>query len=284
MVNKQEKRVLVLSGGGSRGAFQVGVLKKLVENGLSWDSVHGISAGSLNGLFVASYNKDELKEKIHLLENAWAQKIKGNRTLYRPWLPLYLNYPASFFIGSLYSTAPLKKFLYQNYNLDMVKGSEVNFYVGAVCLNDGTYCLKNKHEVDDIIKWVLASSSFPLAFSPVKIEGKKFVDGGLRNLTPFQSAINEKPDVIDVILTRPISDTLDYKENFKTNVSIGLRTIEVMIDEIFINDLRKYCDRKDVKINIYEPSKHFNYQVLDFNHKNIVETIRLGYEETIVKQ
>lgn len=281
--NTNKKRVLVLSGGGSKGAYQVGALKKLVEHGVVWDSVHGISVGSLNGLFISSFNKEELKDNFFKLEKIWTEVIKGNKTLYKPWLPFYLNYPASFFIGSLFSTKPLKKFLYKHYNIESIKKSLVDFNVGVTSLTDGKYELKNKNECEDIIKWVLASSSFPLAFPPQKINGKKYVDGGIRNLTPFHSAFKDCPDIIDVILTRRITDGFIEKKDFKTNVSIGLRAIEIMMDEIFINDLKINCQKNGIKINIYSPGKDLDYGVLDFNKKNILETIKLGYEETVVK-
>jgi predicted acylesterase/phospholipase RssA len=56
------KRGLCLSGGGSHGAYQVGVLKALSESGRSWDYVSGVSVGSINGIFIAMHKPEEQKK------------------------------------------------------------------------------------------------------------------------------------------------------------------------------------------------------------------------------
>lgn len=57
-----EKIGLVLEGGGSKGAYQVGVLKALLENGYRFDAVTGTSIGALNGAILAQEGLDTLEE------------------------------------------------------------------------------------------------------------------------------------------------------------------------------------------------------------------------------
>ena len=54
------KRVLIMSGGGSKGAFQAGVIEQLRKNGWEPDAVAGISVGALNGVMVATGKSNEL--------------------------------------------------------------------------------------------------------------------------------------------------------------------------------------------------------------------------------
>lgn len=54
------KRVLILSGGGSKEAFQAGVIDNLIKDGWMPDAVAGISVGALNGLMVATGQADKL--------------------------------------------------------------------------------------------------------------------------------------------------------------------------------------------------------------------------------
>jgi len=62
-------KALVLSGGGSAGAFQVGVLRYLVDNeNVEYDIHTGISVGALNSALLAS---GTMKETLPLLENIW---------------------------------------------------------------------------------------------------------------------------------------------------------------------------------------------------------------------
>jgi len=75
-------KALVLSGGGCRGAFQVGVLKKMLKENpeLDYDIYSGISVGALNTSMLAS---GPLKETLPALESIWTQDIKGNRSVWK---------------------------------------------------------------------------------------------------------------------------------------------------------------------------------------------------------
>ena len=54
------KRVLIMSGGGSKGAFQAGVIEQLNREDWDPDAVAGISVGALNGVMVATGQSDKL--------------------------------------------------------------------------------------------------------------------------------------------------------------------------------------------------------------------------------
>jgi len=54
-----KKRALILGGGGSKGAFQVGKLKQLVEQGYKWDQITGVSVGAINALFLGMFSKKD---------------------------------------------------------------------------------------------------------------------------------------------------------------------------------------------------------------------------------
>ena len=55
------KRALVLSGGGSRGSYQVGAIQALLEAGRQWNTIHGISVGALNASWLAMHSPEEQK-------------------------------------------------------------------------------------------------------------------------------------------------------------------------------------------------------------------------------
>ena len=73
-------KALVLSGGGCKGAFQLGVLKKLQEENpeLDYDIYSGISVGALNTSLLAT---GPLKETLPELEKVWMNDIKGNTSV-----------------------------------------------------------------------------------------------------------------------------------------------------------------------------------------------------------
>ncbi len=68
------KTGLVLSGGGAKGAYQVGVLKYMAEAGMKIDAVSGASIGALNGAIIANV-KDLTEASVHLTE-LWQLLVK----------------------------------------------------------------------------------------------------------------------------------------------------------------------------------------------------------------
>lgn len=80
MHNNATKLGLVLSGGGAKGAYQVGVLRYMAESGMTVDAVSGASIGALNGAIVAnaknvSEASEHLTELWQLLANESPLKI-----------------------------------------------------------------------------------------------------------------------------------------------------------------------------------------------------------------
>ena len=96
MSTKPIERILVLSGGGARGAYQVGVCRYLYSQGWQPDMILGNSIGATNGAILVAPNYEavddpEAREKItnpaELLEYIWLQHMV-NRKLYNPlWHP-----------------------------------------------------------------------------------------------------------------------------------------------------------------------------------------------------
>ena len=82
------KRALLLAGGGAHGAYQVGILRKLVlEQGLDFDIIRGVSVGALNGAFLAEAptgagSIDNLKAQVQKLTELWREEIRGNDSIY----------------------------------------------------------------------------------------------------------------------------------------------------------------------------------------------------------
>ena len=82
---------LVLSGGGAKGAYQVGVLKALLELGASIDLVAGASMGALNGAVLAS--APSLAEGVQRLERLW--QTLAEESPVEANMPAYLKLLAS---------------------------------------------------------------------------------------------------------------------------------------------------------------------------------------------
>lgn len=283
------KRALVLSGGGSKGAYQVGAIQALTESGRSWDSVHGISVGALNAAWLSMYEADEQAESIQGLKDVWAQ-VRTTQDIYRPWLPFKLNYIASMWKGSLNTGAPLRKLIERFWDPDRARASGTKLTVGCVSLTTTKYQSFDQCH-PNITEYVLASSHLPVIFEPLEIDGELWIDGGLRHQIPFIEALRESPDEIDVILTQPIVnyDTA-YAHNgaLRSAPSVSIRGASIFSDQVYFEDctdvirvaLGKSSAWRGVRVNIHVPSQLPNSDSMNFDGDTIDRVIEMGYNET----
>ncbi|MFA6049907.1 MAG: patatin-like phospholipase family protein [Candidatus Paceibacterota bacterium] len=276
------KRALVLSGGGSKGAYQVGALKALTEAGRQWNTVHGVSVGALNGGWLAMHKPEEQASSIEGLYKIW-EGVKTSANIYKPWAPWKLNYIWSLWKGSLNSGAPMRKLVEGIWDAKKITSSGVRFTVGCVSLTSGLY-QTIPSDNDNIMEYVLASSHLPVVFEPLTVDGEQWVDGGIRHQIPILEALKERPDEIDVIITSPVAIERTLPIDPLTSLpKVALRASEILADQVYANDffmVFKAIKHDNVKINLFVPSIQPNQDSMDFDQAIIQQAILLGYEET----
>lgn len=279
------KRSLVLSGGGSRGAWQLGALKALIEKGTKWDTIHGISVGALNGSFLAMTPKENLQERFPDLENIWLS-ILSSENIYKPWFPVkIINYLMSMFTGSLNSGDPLRKIVESNFNKEKLQNSPVEFTAGCCSLTTGQY-VSISSKSPKILEYILASSHLPLVFEPLTIDNEQWVDGGIRHQIPILEALRENPDEIDVVLTSPVAEERveDLEKVLKSCPRVALRASEILADQVYINDyftVSRVIKQNKIKIRVFVPKYSLEINSMNFEGNRIKEMIKAGYEETL---
>lgn len=252
---KEVKKIaLVLSGGGFKGSFQLGVINYLNAHWeeffpavphMEFDIIAGISAGSLNGVMLSANKLPELNYiwknvglhgaseifiNKYLTENKEAEDkltvdIQAIRDEFFPEFTTQIGYTEG--LKLMASKKERENFLYQmgmeifnefKKNFDSIHGLvsntplaqklhthidrgtfENDFICGFVSLDTGEYISAHQSDFDtneDFINGVLASTSIPVVFPPIKslyIRGKKYknlVDGGLLNVSPIGDVIN----------------------------------------------------------------------------------------------
>lgn len=283
------KRALVLSGGGSKGAYSVGVIKALLEAGRQYDVVAGVSVGALIGANIAMFSPEEQASGYANLERVWTEEVKSNKSIYKNWAPWILTYLWSFWKGGIYSMRPLRDILVKEVDFDALKNSGVEFEVGVVSLQTGQYrsvnVTSNKQNHKLAVDWIWASCVFPVLFTSVEINGEQWVDGGVRNVIPLKDVL-KYPDIkeIDIVLTTPRDGFIPQKSDlYKSALDVGLRSAELLSDEIYKNDLEMICQNHGIKLNIYDPSGMINNDSFKFDPDEIKNLIKQGYQETKVK-
>lgn len=276
-------RALVLSGGGARGCFQVGALDYLMnEKRLDFDIVCGVSVGALNGTMIAQGDFNGLRE-------IWLN-IESPKDIYRRrWDFIPRVGPAlGALLGkdSMYDNKPLGELIEKYVDQRKIVDSGRLLRVGVVSLYTGEYySIAETHS--SLKKLILASTAIPFTFSPINVSDKlmSMVDGGVRDMTPLKEAIDLGADEIYVILCSPFG--LPYgKRDYGYSVDIGFRTIEILTNEVYNNDIETCLryntrpDKRKIDLRIIRPDEDNPVcGTLDFYQDKIRPGIEYGYEK-----
>ncbi len=189
-MEKRNKTALVLGGGGSRGAYEVGVWQALREMDIQIDTVTGASVGAINGAMVAQDSFDLTVELWNRLEN---DMIFDKGILKK-------------------EEAPLKALLENYVDEDAVRKSPVDYGLVTVELPSLTprYLYKDDIPSGRLIDFIIASASLFPALLPHDIDNIKYVDGGYHDSLPVEMAIKKGANRIIAVdldsgVTRPIT-------------------------------------------------------------------------------
>ncbi len=189
------KRALILSGGGARGAFQVGVWKYLREINWTPDLICGTSIGAVNAAAIGS------GMSVERLIDIW--KTHNRSEIYRLKALKVLSsalYGRPF--KSVLDTAPMRAMLTRHLNLEALRRSPIEIIISAVHLATGRLHLYNQDVIE--IDHLMASSAMPILFPWQPIHGELFWDGGVMANSPLFIALEKKIEEIIVVLLSPV--------------------------------------------------------------------------------
>ena len=185
---------LVLAGGGTRGATQVGMLQVLTEHGFVPDRIYGSSVGAVNG---AAFAGDPTRDGVQRMTEIWRgltrETVYPQGRLHGPWL--YLQQRDSVFVN-----AGLRQVVEEGIGFERLEDAVIPVEVVATSLTDGR---ERWFTYGPAVDAVLASSAVPAIFPPVEIGGERFIDGGVVNNVPIRRAIDGGATRIVVLLCGP---------------------------------------------------------------------------------
>ena len=189
--------VMVLSGGASRGAVQVGMMRALVERGIRPAAYVGTSVGALNSAFLAGVEADELPERVERLGHHWARIQSRDVFPGSHWTRIghVVRHPAS-----LYSSDGLHRLVRAWAPTRRLEDLAVPVRVVTTRLetNDAAY-----HDTGDLETLLMASTALPSIFDPVRLMGpdgpETHVDGGIADLVPVAGAPSLAPSRVFVL-------------------------------------------------------------------------------------
>lgn len=182
-----EKFAFVLSGGGSRGALQVGALQALCEFGLQPDLLVGTSVGSLNSAFLALHgfsraSLDRMVEIWHAASHYDLLPKSYVRLAFRRMLGRNVSNPAD----------RLREFIIAQGITPEMRFSQLEplkLVVVSADLNTGKPVLHGHEEDEHILDALLLSTALPPWFLPVRKQDAYLVDGGMVSNLPIEPAL-----------------------------------------------------------------------------------------------
>lgn len=258
---------LCLTGGGAKGAYQVGAVQALEELGIYHDVevLSGTSIGAANASVLASSSIENVKDIwFNLPDNAiTTEKSIVNRLR---------NEGLKTFDNGIYSMNEFKKVMITKINPEVLKDKKVYVTISEVgeetdgLLNIFPYTykhfVKNESKVhyiplqtldhDTCLDVVTASCSIPVAFPPIVKDNKKYYDGGLYDNTPVLPLIEEGCNEIYVI--------------------------DISANNPFNNIRKKY---PDVTFHLLKSNQSLG-KVLDFTIEHSKRLYNLGYADTMI--
>lgn len=252
---------LALEGGGAKGAYQIGVVKALIDNGYEFEAVVGTSIGALNAAMVV---QDRIDDAIDLWSNISYKKMfnvddkKVSSALSAKIDLEIVKYFSSKFGQILknggISTENIRKILVDNVDEKKVRKSKMKFGLVTVCLSDKEVKQVFIDEIPkgELIDYLMATSSLPV-FKRAKIDNKSYLDGGVYDNCPVEML--EKKGIKNVIAIR------NYKR-------------------MRIRNYKNIIKKNDINLYMVEPVDNLP-GILKFDSKNINELLRLGYFDGI---
>ncbi|HHW58164.1 MAG TPA: patatin-like phospholipase family protein [Clostridia bacterium] len=249
---------VVLEGGGARGAYQIGVYKALIEEGIEVGGIAGTSVGALNGAVLVQGDFEKAYElwydisysKVIKAEDEEIEKLKKGKLEREDILLLVQRLKGIIGDGGLDIT-PLRNLLQEVIDEDKIRRSGKDFGIVTVSLSD----LKPLElYIEDIpqgklVDYLMASAYLPV-FKREKIDGKKYIDGGIYNNLPANLLMDK--GYKDLIVIRTGSFGIVRKLDFK-----GLNVLVISPKEDLggILDFDKNLSRYNLKLGYFDGLK-----------------------------
>lgn len=234
----------VYHGGGIKGVCHIGVLKAIEEENMQIDIISGTSSGSIvAALIAAGYTSEE----IYLLFKKYAKKITQIDIKNIIKLIYGILIRRKIIIKGLNDGNKLEKIINKKLkekNIEKISETKIPLIIPSVSLKNGelyyfsSQSINNKRiKISDkivyindiaISKAVKASCSYPLVFEPCKYKENEFIDGGIRENTPWKEI---KKQGVKKVISVVFETEIDGK-NCKNAIDVVSTALSIMNHEL----------------------------------------------------
>lgn len=249
---KKKDYALALSGGGTRGAYEVGAYKALNEIGINIKAIAGTSIGALNGAMFLSANLEKAEDMYNKIDISDVLDVDNDINTdkdifdFRNIFKIIKDYTKKKGLDN----KPLKELIEKEVDIEKIYKSDIDF--GLV-----TYSIKSKKALEvfkedikkeEFVDFLLASACFPI-YKAQKIQDEEYFDGFFHDNMPINMLI---------------------KRGYKNIIAIDLGSK---------NANKKLID-KNVYVKLVKPSENLG-GIFEFNKDRIKFNMKLGYLDTM---
>jgi len=242
------KKAIVLSGGGARGAYQIGVWKALRKLHYNYDIVTGTSVGCLNGVLMTT---KEYRKALFVWRHLKYKKIFDKELKQNSNFDLVKEYAKGALFDGGMNIKNLEKNLHFLVNKRKFYRSKIDYGLITVRYPSMKAISLTKKEIKEekLIDYLIASSTCFPVFKKKKIDESVFIDGG-------------------------------YFDNLPINLAVSMGATEIIAVDLKAIGLKQKCKNKDVKITYIEPRNEIG-SFLNFSKQQARNAIIFGSNDTL---
>lgn len=243
----------VLSGGGSLGAVQVGMLQALDELGIRPDLLVGTSAGAVNAAYLAGRGMNA--ETLADLAGVWARLRRQD---------VFPTDPVRHLLAlrgtqtSLCSNDSLRRLVRAHLPYHRLEDAAIPVHLVATEVLSGREVLLSS---GDAVDAVLASAAIPAVFPPVTVDGRPLWDGGIADNAAISQALALGADRV-FVLPAGVACALDQPP--RGVLASALHALSVLIEQRLIVEVAYLADRAD--LHVLPPLCPLGVASFDFRH------------------
>lgn len=246
------RTALVLSGGGSLGAVQVGMLQALAETDFAPDMVIGASVGALNGAFYALHPEPDGVERLAAL---WRGLRRSDV------FPLSVPNALEALLGRrdyLTKADSLRRVVQHALGIRRIEDTRIPLHIAATDVMSGDEVLLSSGDIDNAL---LASAAIPLVFPQVSIDGRSLIDAGVSSNTPIASAVQLGAERIVVL---PTGTSCALREPPRGMTALALHVLALLSMRQLDRDVAEYSSA--AAITVVPPLCPLRVAAFDFSH------------------
>ena len=252
----------VLSGGGSLGSVQAGMLLALAERNIEPELLVGTSVGAVNAAWLAGHSG-----------------LDGARTLGRVWRSVRRSdvFPARPVLGllgfagrrdHLVSADPLRALLRRHLTFDRLEDAPVPLHVVATDITTGEEVVIS---TGDAVDAVAASSAIPGVFPPVTLGDRVLVDGGVSSNVPIARAVERGATTVYVL---PTGYACALRAAPASALGVAMQALTLLLQQRLAADIANFG--RDVDLRVLPPLCPLEVSPIDFSHS--AELIERSHE------